>query len=62
MLKRPRHNGEDMGSNPTATRNENWTLGGPLHRRCPNGPAGSEYKTSDIKAELDLYPKKMKLK
>ena len=57
MLKRPHHDGEDMGSNPTATRNENWTLGGSMHRRCPNSPAGSEWKTSDIKAELDLYPK-----
>ena len=30
------------------------TLGRPLHRRCPNGTAGSKWKTSDIKAELDL--------
>ena len=26
----------------------------PLHRRCPNSPTGSEWKTSNVKAELDL--------
>ena len=34
------------------TKNGHWE--GPLHRRCPNRPAGSEWKTSDVKAELDL--------
>ena len=29
------------------------TLGRPLHRRCPNSLAGSQW-TSDVKAELDL--------
>ena len=26
-LNRPPHNHKDVGSNPAATRNENWTLG-----------------------------------
>ena len=54
MVKRLHCNGKDVGSNPAATRNENWTLGSPLHRRCPSGPTGSKWKTSDVKAELDL--------
>ena len=28
-----------------------------MHRRCPNSPAGSEWKTSDVKSELDLKKK-----
>ena len=47
-IKCPHHNDEDVGFNPTATRNEKWTLGVPLHRRCPNGPAGSEWKTINM--------------
>ena len=27
-------------------RNEKWALGSPLHRRCPNGPPGPEWKTN----------------
>ena len=50
-------NDKDTGSNPTATRKEKWTLEDPLHRRCPSGPRGSKWKTSDIKAELDLETK-----
>ena len=41
-------NDQDVGSNPAAARNENWTLGTP-HRRCPNSPAGSQWKTDDVK-------------
>ena len=51
VVKRPLRNDKDVGSNPTATRNENWTLGGPLHRRCRTG---SEWKTSGVEAELGL--------
>ena len=58
MVKRPHCNDKDVGSNPVAIRNENWTLGGPLHRRCPNGPTGSKWKTSDEKAELELQKNK----
>ena len=47
-LKRPLRNDKDSGSNPTQkTKFGHWD--GPLHRRCPNGPAGSEWKTSNIK-------------
>ena len=28
---------------------ETRTLGRPLHRRCPNSPAGSQLKTGDVK-------------
>ena len=49
----PQGNVQDVGSNPAATRKGNRTLGDP-HRRWPSGPAGSEWKTSDVKAELDL--------
>ena len=47
MVKRPHCNDEDLGSNPTATRKETRTMEGLLHRRCPGGPAGSEWKTSE---------------
>ena len=47
-------NGKDVGLNLPATRNEYGHWEGPLHRRCPNGPTGSKWKTSDVKAELDL--------
>ena len=53
-VKRTDCNDEGVGSNPAATRNENRTLGGPLHRGCAGGPTGSEWETSDGKAELDL--------
>ena len=26
--------------------NEKWALGSPMHRRCPKGPPGPEWKTS----------------
>ena len=53
-VPRPHCNDKDVGSNPASTRNEKQTLGDPLHRRCPNGPTGSKWKTSDVNAELDL--------
>ena len=28
---------------------EKQTVGRPLHRRCPNSPAGSQWKTGDVK-------------
>ena len=52
-VKRPLRNDMDVGSNPAATRKKR-KLEGPLHCRCPNGSAGSQWKTSDVKAELDL--------
>ena len=42
-------NQRDVGSNPTTRRSEKWTLGGPLHRRFPSGPAGCKWKTNDVK-------------
>ena len=48
-VRRPRCNGKDVGSNPAATRNEKWTLGDPLHRRWPDDPTGSKWKTSHVK-------------
>ena len=38
-----------MGSNPTTVRKGKWTLGSPLHRRCPSGPEGYKWKTSYVK-------------
>ena len=53
MVKRPSGNQKVGGSNPTAAMQvEKRKIGhwvGPLHRKCPNSPAGSEWKTSDIK-------------
>ena len=47
---RPPPNDKDVGSNPAATRTEGKkTLGRPLHRRCPNSLAGSQWKTGDVK-------------
>ena len=43
------HKEKNVGSNPAATRNENGHWDGPLHRRCPNSPAGSQWKTGDVK-------------
>ena len=54
MAARPHRNDKDAGSNPASTRNEKGILGGPLRRRSHNGPTGSKWKTSDIKADLDL--------
>ena len=34
------------------TKNSHWKE--PLQRRCPNRPTESKWKTSDVKAELDL--------
>ena len=34
------------------TKNSHWE--DPLHRRYPNRLAGSKWKTSDVKAELNL--------
>ena len=41
-------NVKDMGSNPATTRNGHWET---PHRRWPSGP---EWKTSNVKGELDL--------
>ena len=53
-MRRPHCNDKDLGLNPAATRNEKWTLRDPIHGRCPNGLAGAQWKTGDIKADLDL--------
>ena len=45
----PLPNEKYVGSNPAATRNEEHTLGRPLHRRFPNCAAGSQWKTGDVK-------------
>ena len=36
-VTRPHGNHQDVGSNPATARNENQTLGDPLHRRWPKG-------------------------
>ena len=54
MVKRPHCNDENVGSNPTTTRNENQTLGDLPTEGSPRVLTGSEWKTSDVKAELDL--------
>ena len=52
-VKRPSGNQKVRGSNPTAVMQvEKRKIGhwdSPLHRKCPNSPAGSEWKTSDVK-------------
>ena len=54
VVKHPLRNDKDVGSNPAATRYGKTDIGGRPYRMCPNGPAGSEWKTCDIKGELDL--------
>ena len=49
-------------SNPTTVRNENLTLEDLLHRKCPNGPSGSQWKTSDVKTRLVEKTKEKKKK
>ena len=54
-IKCPPGNDKDVGSNPANTRKAkigHWK--GPLNKRCTNRPAGSEWKTNNVKAELDL--------
>ena len=46
----PHGNHQDVGSNPATAKNEKKrTMGRPLHRRCPNSVAGSQWKTGDVK-------------
>ena len=47
-------NNGDMGSNPTTGTMKIGHCGSHLHKRFPNCPAGPEWKTRDVKAELDL--------
>ena len=35
VVMRPLRNDKDVGSNPAATRNENWTLGRPPAQKVP---------------------------
>ena len=37
VVRRPHGNHQDVGSNPATARNENQTLGDPLHSRWPKG-------------------------
>ena len=46
----PHGNHRDVGSNPATARNEKRTLDRPLHKRCPNSLAGSQWKTGDVKS------------
>ena len=49
-VRRSHWNHQDMDSNPAAPRNEKTDIGqNPLHRRCPNSLAGSQWKTGDVK-------------
>ena len=50
VIKRPHCNNEDVGLNPTTTRNENQTLGGPLQKVAQ----GSEQDLSGRPAMLKL--------
>ena len=45
---------QDVGSNPATARNENQTLGDPLHRRWPKGLDRISVEDRRCKAELDL--------
>ena len=47
-VTRPHCNDKDVGLNPAAAKNENWTLGWPPAQKCPNSPTGSKWKTSDV--------------
>ena len=47
-------NHQDVGSNPATARNENQTLGDPLHRRWPKGLDRISVEDRRCKAELDL--------
>ena len=51
-----------MDSNPAATRNKNGHWDGPLHRSCPNSPAGSQWKTGDVKSRTRPVERKKKKK
>ena len=53
-VRRPYCDHKDVGSNPTATKNENWTLGKPPAQEVPQKVQKDLSGTSDIKAELDL--------
>ena len=53
-VKRPHCNHKDVGSNPTATRNEKRTFGDPLHRRWPNSLNMILMEDWRCNAELDL--------
>ena len=52
-VRRLLHCDKDVGSNPAAAKRKT-DIGTPLHSRCPNSQAGSQWKTGDVKAELDL--------
>ena len=56
VVERPHCNDKDVDSNPTTARNENQTLGAspPPTEGSPRVWTGSEWKTGDVKAELDL--------
>ena len=47
-------NHQDVGSNPATGRNENQTLGDPLHRRWPKGLDRISVEDRRCKAKLDL--------
>ena len=58
VVRCPHCHHKGVGSNPTATRNENWTWEDPLHKRCLNSSAGFEWKTSDVKLIWTLKKRK----
>ena len=51
---RPHVNHQDVGSNPATARNENQTLGDPLHKRWLKGLDRISVEDRRCKAELDL--------
>ena len=53
-------NHQDVGSNPATARNENQTLGDPLHRRWPKGLDRISVEDWRCKAELDLEKNRTK--
>ena len=58
LVRCPHCHHKGVGSNPTATRNENWTWEDPQHKRSLNSSAGFEWKTSDVKLIWTLKEKK----
>ena len=54
VVTRLHGNNQDVGSNPATARNENQTLGDPLHRRWPKGLDRISVEDRRCKAELDL--------
>ena len=54
VVKRLQRNDKDVDLNPTTTRNETRTLGDAPSEGSPMVQTGSQWKTSNVKAELDM--------